>query len=173
MDKLSPINIYDHGENVAAMKILQAINYGDPPVFWLLNSTWGMYKQITDMYCVWDAALVSSLAKCLFGSSIMFDRLKYTGYYAMRDTGFEGRCNEVELEILLRTLAKYSQSFTSGGFMFPHSHLVACLRHFISYLRERMGKSNVNSDEYRKSVTSKFLTESSEYWRSIYRMFSS
>jgi hypothetical protein len=170
LNNLSSTRLLNGDREISICEVLSTLNYGNSSLFWQLNSTWGLCKQHTNMYWIWDTALVSDLAMCLFNGPNVFQSVKHKGYYAKDDTTFESRCNTEDLRILLGTLAKYSQTFAGGTFMFPHSYLVAGLIRFICYLRERM-KDNIIQDQDDTSGVHRFIKESPEFWKTIYRTF--
>ena len=147
----------------SASEILQALNYGDNPLFSQLEWNWGFKPDVANCYCIWDEALVLDLSKCLFGATDMLNpvQLKHNKY----GRGFEGRRESEDLRITLKALANLSLPDHSFKIRFPHSYVVACLISFIHFLRDRVKPgSRIKS----KGVHS-FIDEATEFWRSKFR----
>jgi hypothetical protein len=159
--RLSPLNI--NGTPVSAAAILQALNYGDNPLFSQLDWNWGFRSDVAQYYSLWDEALVMDLSECLFGSS---KHQISMSNFVERDQlqGFGERRWAEDEKVVLKALANISILDCSLKIRFPHSYVVASLNLFICFLRERVIPVSVSPED--KGVHD-FIDMMTEWWRNV------
>lgn len=152
------------GHQRPAANILQAINYGDNPLFSDIEWNWGFKPEVAQFYSIWDEALVDSLSECMFGATqrpkIWWNSLSFE----MEPKGFEERRRLEDSKIVLRALASISLPEHCFKIRFPHSFVVATLVFFIRFWREVVTPGPSNWEE----GVHVFIDRIQAWWQDIF-----
>lgn len=137
--------------------VLNALNYGDDPLFAQLTSAWSSREDIRNMSNIWDTSLLNELAVKLYGS----DRRGFVF------GGFGSRLYLADNDILIGLLLVYCGAYCYDEVitLFPHSYALLDLYEFVRYLRNTVKKDF--SGELTLTLPDEFERKRRELWRKI------
>jgi hypothetical protein len=130
-----------------AADILQALNYGNNPLFSDIEWNWGFKPDVAQFYSIWDEALVDSLSECMFGATQRPNVWLNNLSSEMDLKGFEERRSLEDSKIVLRALASISLPEHCFKIRFPHSFVVASMVFLIRLWREVVAPGPSNWEE--------------------------
>jgi hypothetical protein len=140
--------------------VIQALNYGDEPLFSRLTSAWNSREDIRNMSCIWDISLIDELFARLYGS----DRRDF-----VRSHGFAYQLRLRDDEFLLGLLRIYYEQprdKSAATIIVPHSHAVVDLDEFVLYLRNSV-KMQFSGEADSTRIPEEFVRKQRELWEKL------
>jgi hypothetical protein len=158
---MSPIKVC--GNMYSAVEILEALNYGTPPLFLHLASLWSTRRDIRALACIWDRALLNDLAKELFQDKKDVYKLISGVNLGLRGA-FEDYMSSENSQLLLGVLGTFQGVLGREDFRPPSAYIIRDLIASIRYLMANMTNEAISSRN--PALTCAMALE--KFWRTIF-----
>ena len=158
---MSPINV--HGNMYSAIEVVEALNYGVPPLFLQLASLWSTRRDIRALAHIWDRALLKDFADELFQDKKDVYKL-ISGLNLGLSGTFEDYMASENSQLLLGVLGTFQGVLNRADFRPPSAYIVRDLIASVRYLMANMTNEAISS---RKPALSCVMALE-KFWRTIF-----
>jgi hypothetical protein len=158
---MSPINV--HGNMYSAVEVLEALNYGIPPLFLQLASLWSTRRDIRALTRIWDRALLNDFAHELFDDKKDVYKLISGVSLGLRGT-FEDYMASENSQLLLGVLGTFQGVLGRTDFRPPSAYIIRDLIASVRYLMENMTNEAISSRK--PALTCAMALE--KFWRTTF-----
>ena len=158
---MSPIKV--HVNMYSAMEVLEALNYGVPPLFPYLASLWSTRRDIRALARIWDRALLNDFANELFQDKKDVYKLISGVNLGLRGT-FEDYMASENSQLLLGVLGTFQGVLGRADFRPPSAYIIRDLIASVRYLMANMTNEAIST--HKPALTCARALE--KFWRTTF-----